>query len=111
MPELWTPGKPVEVETPQRVVAPTEGKKDGGSYFDDELQTEEAKAAELGRQTRELLVHLNARPDHNVYVSSAEERTKLREVFNWWKREGALLHNPNIRIEYGVPDGQIRVAE
>ena len=111
MPELGTPGKPVEVETPQRVVAPTEGKKDGGSYFDDEMVTKEEVALAYRRQVEDLLVHLNARPDHVVYVGSTEDRSNIREVFNWWVREGALRSHPNIRIDYGVADGAIRVGE
>ena len=106
MDDLWTP-----TQQHARRVRPDSRKVEGGSIFDDELQTEESKAKALAEQARQLLVHLNQRPDHTVYVSSAEEREKMRGVFNWWKREGALLHNPNIRIEYGVPDGAIRVAE
>ena len=111
MPELWTPDKMVEVETPAQREKPTERKFEGGSYFDDELRTVEEVAAELRRQTEELLIHLNQRPDHTVYVGSSKDREELRAVFNYWKREGVISYNPNIRIEYGVPEGQIRVAE
>jgi hypothetical protein len=106
MEDLWTP-----YEGHARRERPSHRKVEGGSIFDDELATEESKASALGEEAKNLLTHLNQRPDHTVYVSSSEERTKMREVFNWWHREGALLHNPNIRIEYGVPDGAIRVAE
>ena len=102
MQEIWTPA-PREL--------PDERKADGGSYFDDELRTKEEVAAELGRQVKELLMHLNARPDHTVYVGSVEDREHMRSVFNWWKSEGALTHNPNIRIDYGIPEGGIRVME
>ena len=106
MDDLWTP-----TQQHARRVRPDSRKVEGGSIFDDELASEEVKANALAEQARQLLIHLNQRPDHTVYVSSAEEREKMRGVFNWWKREGALTHNPNIRIEYGVPDGAIRVAE
>jgi hypothetical protein len=106
MDDLWTP-----TQQHERRVRPDSRKTEGGSTFDDELATEESKAKSLAEQARQLLIHLNQRPDHTVYVGSAEEREKMRDVFNWWKREGALNHNPNIRIEYGVPDGAIRVAE
>jgi len=114
MPELWLPGSAtdkVTVETPARRSLPDHRKPDGGSYFDDELATEEQKAAELAAEVRELCHHLNARPDHVVYVGTAKDRDELRQVFNWWKREGAIGHNPNIRIDYGVPEGAIRVGE
>ncbi len=100
-----------EVTRPAPVELPDKRKWEGGSYFDDELETKEQVAKKLSNMIRELLTHLNARPDHVVYVGSGEERTKMREVFNWWKKAGALRHNPNIRIEYGVPHGAIRVSE
>ncbi len=102
MQELWTP--PV-------MQIPDERKKDGGSFFDDEMQTKEAVALAYRKQVEDLLVHLNARPDHVVYVGSVEDRSNIRAVFNWWVREGALQTNPNIRIDYGVQDGAIRVGE
>ena len=100
-----------EIWIPPTVELPDERKYDGGSYFDDELQTKEEVATALAQGARDLLLHLNARPDHVVYVGSREERTKMREVFNWWMRESVLSHNPNIRIDYGVADGAIRVGE
>ncbi len=112
--ELWTPGRAtdiVEVEQKPRHVMPDERKHDGGSYFDDEMQTEEQVARALAQQVAELLVHLSERPDHVVYVGSVEDRSNIREVFNWWVREGALEKHPNIRIDYGVPSGGIRVGE
>ena len=102
MQELWTP--PV-------MQVPEERKWDGGSYFDDEMQTKEAVALAYRKQVEDLLIHLNARPDHVVYVGSTEDRSNIRAVFNWWVREGALGHHPNIRIDYGVADGAIRVGE
>jgi hypothetical protein len=105
---LWTP--PTK-EPHKRREMPTLRKKEGGSYFDDELETEAAVARRYAEDVAELLVHLNQRPDHIVYVGSDGERIQLREVFNHWKREGALMHNPNIRIDYGVADGAIRVGD
>ena len=102
MTELWIP--PIKQ-------IPDERKPEGGSYFDDEMQTKEQVAAHLGNQVRELLLHLNERPDHVVYVGSVEQRTKMRAVFNSWNQRGALSHNPDIRIDYGVPDNQIRVGD
>ena len=108
MDKLWIPPdtKPYE-----RRVMPKVRKKEGGSLFDDELETEEVVAKRYAADVAELLVHLNQRPDHIVWVGSESERGKLREVFNHWKREGALMHNPNIRIDYGVADGAIRVGD
>ena len=106
MSELWTPTK-----THERTVRPDERKTDGGSWFDDELASESQKANELSHEVTEMLHHLNSRPDHIVYVESAEARTKMRQVFNWWRKEGALMHDPTIKIEYALSDGSIRVAE
>jgi len=113
-PVLWTPGQAkdkVAVERKARRQLPKVRKKDGGSHFDDEMMTEEEVAKEYANQTEQLLMHLNARPDHSVFVGTTEERTKMREVFNYWKRVGALGHNPKIRIDYGVGEGAIRVGE
>lgn len=90
---------------------PKERKKDGGTHFDDEMQTKAEVAKAYANKVRELLQHLNARPDHVVYVGSTEERGKMRAVFNSWKAKGALGHNPNIRIDYGIVEGAIRVGE
>ena len=84
------------------------GKRDGGTWFDDEL--EDARTVFL-RQAKELIGHINERADHVVYVGSTDDRAKLREVFNWWKREGIIGRNPKIEIEYGIPEGAIRVTE
>ena len=102
MQELWTP--PV-------MQVPDERKRDGGSYFDDEMQTKEAVALAYRKQVEDLLIHLNARPDHVVYVGSTEDRSNMRAVFNWWVGKGALQKHPTIRIDYGVADGAIRVGE
>lgn len=106
MPDLWTPTKAHE-----RTVRPDKRKKEGGSWFDDELASEDDKANELAHEVTELLHHLNQRPDHTVYVDSPQARDELRQVFNWWMKEGALRHNPHIRIEYALKEGSIRVAE
>lgn len=106
MEKLWTP-----YEGHARRVRPQERNSDGGSIFDDELGTQEDHDKQLAKQAKDLMIHLAQRPDHTVYVGSAEERDQLRQVFNWWHREGALEHHPNIRIEYGVPTGNIRVGE
>ena len=98
--ELWVPTKSHE-----RTVRPDNRKAGGGSWFDDELGSENDKANELAHEVSELLHHLNARPDHVVYVESSQARTQIREVFNWWRKEGALMHDPTIRIEYALNDG------
>ncbi len=102
MQELWTP--PV-------MQVPDERKAEGGSYFDDEMLTKEGVAKAYALQVKMLLQHLNERPDHIVYVGSTEDRANIREVFNWWVREGGLAKHPSIRIDYGVADGAIRVGE
>ena len=96
------------ISTPSGLWLPGERKKDGGSQFDDELMpVEQAIRAEA-----EVMVkHLNERPDHIVYVEDADARDKMRAVFNHWKSEGWIKHNPNIRIEYALSDGAIRVGE
>ena len=114
MPELWLPGSAqdkVQVQGAEKRMLPSQRKKDGGSYFDDEMETEAEHNERILDNAVELVQHINARPDHKVYVGSIEDRDQMRQVFNWWKREGWIGHNPDIRIEYGVPDGAVRVAE
>ncbi len=86
---------------------PTTRKKEGGSYFDDEL-TDAQKA--LVKEASELVAHINARPDHMIYVSSTAEREKMRSVLDWFVSDGMIGHKPKIKIEYGLPEGQVRVA-
>lgn len=94
--------------TPSGLVIPGQRKKEGGSQFDDELKpVEQAIKAEA----REMAMHLNERPDHIVYVEDDEARIKMRQVFNHWKAEGWIGHNPNIRIEYALSNGAIRIGE
>ena len=99
--ELWTPGH----------VAPTERKRDGGSHFDDELETTANKQKVVQAEYKDMVAHLNQRPDHKVYVGGTKEREELRQVFNHMFKVGVISRHPDIRIEYGVPDGQIRIAE
>ena len=100
MEELWTPGH----------VAPTERKSDGGSHFDDELETTEHARKTTQSEYKVMVEHLQQRPDTKVYVGSTEDRSKMREVFNHMFNEGILTHRPDIRIEYGVVEGAIRIA-
>ena len=90
---------------------PSERKSEGGSYFDDELESAADSDAKFVHQMEELVNHLRARPDHDVYVGGTQERDQLRSVFNHWKQTGVINYNPNIRIDYGVPDGAIRVGD
>ena len=101
--ELWTP--------PDARVLPDVGKADGGSYFDDELETKEEHDAKFKAAVVEMVKHLNQRPDHVVFVASADERAKMRAVFNSLKDGGLINHWPTVKIDYGVPDGTIRIDE
>jgi len=100
MSELWTP-----------IQMPTTRKVGGGTHFDDELMTQEQHQDIVRDELIRLVEHINQRPDHVIYVGSTEERSKMRNVLNWWKREGAIGHNPDIRIDYGVAEGAIRIGE
>ena len=114
MSRLWTPGRSKEkvaVDVKSVMKAPTERKAEGGSYFDDELETTAESDSKFVTQMEELVSHLQQRPDHTVYVGGAEERDQLRKVFNHWKQQGVINYNPNIRIDYGVADGAIRVGD
>ena len=101
--ELWTP--------PDAKVVPTIGKSEGGTFFDDEMETKEEHDAKFKAAVIELVKHLNQRPDHVVFVGSDDERHKMRTVFNSFKEGGLINHWPTIKIDYGVPDGTIRVDE
>ncbi len=105
MDKMWTP------PSYQPRALPDVRKAEGGSLFDDELPTKASVEMEFATMTRELVSHLNTRPDHVVYVASPEERDQIRKLFNFWKRSGIIGHNPNIRVEYGVSDGHLRVGE
>ena len=99
--ELWLPER----------VLPTERKKEGGSTFDDEILLTVTHRAELLKQSGKLAASLNERHDRVVLVGSAEDRTNMRAVFNWWKENGIIGHWPTVKIDYGVPEGTIRIRE
>ena len=116
MSKLWIPGidganDVVEVTTPERRVLPIERKAEGGSWFDDEMETETEHHKRFQDELNRLMKHLNVRPDHVVYVGSTKDREDLRRFFNHAFSQRAIGHHPNIRIDYGVPDGTIRVGE
>ncbi len=90
---------------------PTIRKDEGGSYFDDEMMTKEEATEAVRKDMLTLVEHLNQRPDHTVYVSGPKDRVYLRSVFNEWKRQNVIAHNPNIRIDYGVRVGAIRIGD
>ena len=100
MSELWTPGH----------VAPTERKYEGGSHFDDELETTAHRKKTIQSEYNTMVEHLNQRPDHKVYVGGTQEREELRQVFNHMVSQKVLNRHPDIRIEYGVESGAIRIA-
>jgi hypothetical protein len=104
-------GLMVPTSTPERRVKPTERKLEGGSQFDDELESEQSANKKFSDDMIRLVEHIQQRPDHIIYVGSADERGKMREVLNDWKRRGWIRHQPNIRIDYGIPDGALRVGD
>ena len=110
MAELWTPGDRIPIEPHQRRVAPTTRKVEGGSQFDDELDLEADRTKQIEADAKELMRHINERPDHLVYVSSTNERAKMQEVFDHWQAQGWIGHRPRIQVEYGLTEGSIRVA-
>jgi alkylhydroperoxidase family enzyme len=93
--------------TTQGLWLPGERKRDGGTWFDDELDTEQRA---LVNATAELVRHINQRPDHVVYVSSTSDREKMRAVFDWMLNDKLIGRKPKIKIEYGLRDGEVRVA-
>ena len=101
--EIWTP--------PEARVLPTAGKAEGGTIFDDEMRTKEEHDVQFRVDVIRMIKHLNERKDHAVFVSSAEERNKMRVVFNSLKEGGLIGHWPTIKIDYGVPAGTIRIDE
>ena len=107
MTELWIPQEKLH----ERRVQPTERKTEGGSQFDDELQTEYSYNEKFAEHMQSLIRHINERPDHAILVGSAQDRTKLRSVFNMWRTQHIIGSNPNIRIDYGIPDGTIRIGD
>ena len=109
--ELLDSGLMVPTSVHERTVKPTERKAEGGSQFDDELESERVANKKFSDEMIRLVEHIQQRPDHTVYVGSADERGKMREVFNDWNKRGWISHNPNIRIDYGVADGAIRVGD
>jgi len=112
MPELWLPDSAkdkVAVDHIQQRVLPDQGKRDGGSYFDDELDLESTRQKQLYEEGTRLMKHLQERPDDVVCVGSVEDREQMRTVFNAWFQRGYLVSHPTIRIDYGVPDGSIRI--
>ena len=102
MNELWTPGG---------YVTPNVRKDEGGSYFDDELDSNADHSAKFWAEMAQLIDHINKRPDHVVFVGTAESRGQLRQVMNVWHRDGKISHNPTIKIDYGIPEGSIRIDE
>jgi len=94
--------------TPDGLWLPGERKREGGSQFDDELSTADAQFV---TDTKDLVTQINERPDHVVWVASSEDREKMRKVFNHFRSIKAIGRIPTIKIDYGLPDGSIRIGE
>jgi hypothetical protein len=101
----------VEVQPIKRMWLPPSAKREGGSYFDDEMETVHEHATHAQRQSLDMRSHLNARPDHVIKVPSVEAREEMRKVLNFWFGNGEIGHHPSIEIDYGVPDGEVRIEE
>ncbi len=101
----------IETVTEGGVILPGTRKAEGGTHFDDELESKEAHAAKFYKDISRLIDHVNERPDHIIYVGSDDERGKLRLVFNEWVQQKLIAHHPTIQIDYGVANGAIRVGD
>jgi hypothetical protein len=101
----------VEVEPIKRMWLPSSAKRDGGSYFDDEMETYDAHMTKQQRESLRIRTQLNERPDHFILVGSAEARETMRKVCNFWKAKGEIGHFPTIKIDYGIPEGEMRIGE
>ena len=62
----------VQVNPIKRMWLPPSAKRDGGTYFDDEMETVDQHYTRAQRQSLDMRAHLNARPDHVIKVPSAE---------------------------------------
>ena len=102
MDKMWLPAGYVEPET---------RKVEGGSYFDDEMETKADHSLKFYEEMAVLVDHINKRPDHTVFVGSAESRGQLRAVFNSWREQGTIAQVPTIKIDYGIVEGSIRIEE
>ena len=102
MPDLWTPAG---------MVSPDVRKEEGGTYFDDELETKHDQYTKYQLESLAIRAQLNERPDHTVFVASVEARQELRKVFNFWFSKKEMGHHPTIEIDYGLPDGEMRIGE
>jgi len=94
--------------TPDGLWLPGTRKAEGGSQFDDELSTAEEQFV---KDTKSLVQQINERPDHVVFVGSAGDRDKMRQVFNHFYNIKAIGSRPTIKIDYGIPEGGIRFGE
>ena len=94
--------------TPDGLWLPNERKWDGGSQFDDELETADQMFV---RETKELVAQINEREDHVVFVGSVEDRDSMRKVMNHFLAIKAIGRNVSIKIDYGIPEGGVRIGE
>jgi len=94
--------------TPQGLWLPGQRKTEGGSFFDDELDTADAQFV---KDTKSLVEQINEREDHVVFVASVEDRDQMRKVMNHFKKIKAIGRNVTIKIDYGIPDGGVRIGE
>jgi len=94
--------------TPGGLWLPGQRKAEGGSQFDDELSTADAQFV---KDTKSLVEQINEREDHVVFVGSVEDRDKMRQVMNHFLNIKAIGRNVTIKIDYGIPEGGVRVRE
>jgi len=94
--------------TPDGLWLPGQRKGEGGSYFDDELSTADAQFV---KDTKSLVEQINEREDHVIFVASVEDRDKIRQVMNHFLKIKAIGRNVTIKIDYGIPDGGLRIGE
>ena len=94
--------------TPEGMWLPGERKADGGSRFDDELET---KDEVFVRETVDLVAQINEHHDNVVFVGSTEERDQMRKVMNHFLAIKAIGRNVTIKLDYGIPEGGVRIGE
>lgn len=85
-------------------------KKDGGSWFDDEIAALPDHTPEAELNSLAMQAELNKRPGVAVFVSGQNEKIKMQSVLVLWERY-KMIHFPvRTVIDSSLKPGSVRVG-
>ena len=88
---------------------PDHQKRDGGSYFDDELPDKDPDQVRSEQNSLNIREELRARPGVAIFVGNHDDATEMRKVLSYWMERREIVHVVPVIVDSTVPPQTIRI--